>query len=186
MAHCAARILRGFSAAAATLKPAEVIDILQQYQSRFVPIIEEAGGSVDKYLGDGILVSFGGGDHIGRECADAFSITTRLIAASESWAQERMRAGARRLDVAVAITFGDVVHGVIGHRDRLEYTVIGDAVNLAAKLEKHAKVERARVIATKSALERARAQGAVISPLREAPGALVDGAAEPVDLAIIA
>jgi adenylate cyclase len=178
--------LRGFSAAAATLAPAQVIALLQEYQSRFVPIIEAAGGSVDKYLGDGILVSFGGGARTGAEAADAFSIIPQLIAAGDAWAAERARASLAPLGVAIAITHGDVVHGVIGHDDRLEFTVIGDAVNLAAKLEKHAKIEQARVIATRSAHERARAQGRDYPILRSAPDAIVEGAPAPVDLVVVA
>lgn len=178
--------LRGFSAAAASLPPAQVIALLQEYQSRFVPIIEAAGGSVDKYLGDGILVSFGGGERIGTEAADAFAAVPALIAAGDAWAAERARAGMTPLGVAVAITQGEVVHGVIGHDGRLEFTVIGEAVNLAAKLEKHAKVEQARVIATRAAYERAVAQGASAPVLRHAMGARVEGAPAPVDLVIVA
>jgi adenylate cyclase len=178
--------LRGFSVASANLPPAEVIGILQEYQSRFVPIVEAGGGSIDKYLGDGILVSFGGGERMGSEAADAFSIVPALLKAGDAWAAERERAGLPPLAVAVAITHGDIVHGVIGHDDRLEFTVIGDAVNLAAKLEKHAKVEGARVIATAAACEAARRQGARVEPLRLAPNAVVEGAPEPVDLAIVA
>jgi adenylate cyclase len=178
--------LRGFSTAAASLPPAQVIALLQEYQSRFVPIIEGAGGSVDKYLGDGILVSFGGGERLDTEAADAFSIIPQLIAAGDAWAAERARAQLPPLGVAIAITHGDVVHGVIGHDDRLEFTVIGDAVNLAAKLEKHAKVEQARVIATRAAHERAQAQGRDYPILRSAPGAVVEGAPAPVDLVVVA
>jgi adenylate cyclase len=178
--------LRGFSIAAASLAPAHVIALLQEYQSRFVPIIEAAGGSVDKYLGDGILVSFGGGERRGTEAADAFGVIPALIAAGDDWTAVRARAGLAPLGVAVAITHGDVVHGVIGHDDRLEFTVIGDAVNLAAKLEKHAKVERARVIATKAAYQRALQQGASVAIAREAPAAMVEGAAETVNLVIVA
>ena len=178
--------LRGFSVAAASLAPADVIAVLQEYQSRFVPIIEAAGGSVDKYLGDGILVSFGGGERLGTEAADAFATIPALIAAGDAWAVERAGAGMPPLGVAVAITHGDVVHGVIGHDDRLEFTVIGDAVNLAAKLEKHAKVEHARIIATKVAYTRALEQGASAVMVREAPGSMVEGAAEAVDLVIVA
>jgi adenylate cyclase len=178
--------LRGFSAAAAMLPPAGTIALLQEYQSRFVPIIEDAGGSVDKYLGDGILVSFGGGERVGMEAADALNAVPALVAAGDAWAGERARAGMPPLGVAVAIAHGEVVHGVIGHDDRLEFTVIGDAVNLAAKLEKHAKVEHARVIATKAAYRRALAQGASASIVRESSAAMVEGASEPVDLVILA
>jgi adenylate cyclase len=68
----------------------------------------------------------------------------------------------------------------------LEFTVIGDAVNLAAKLEKHAKAEQCSVIATRVAVERARAQGASVPFLRESKSANVEGVAEPVDLVIVA
>ena len=175
--------LRGFSAAAEELPPRGVIALLQDYQSRFVPIIEAAGGSVDKYLGDGILVSFGAE---GREAADAFSIVPALVEAGERWASERERSLLPPLSVAVAITHGAVVHGVVGHYNRLEFTVIGEAVNLAAKLEKHAKRENARVIATAAALRRARRQGAAVSVRRAIPSALVEGVTDPVDLAVIA
>ncbi|HEX8901689.1 adenylate/guanylate cyclase domain-containing protein [Vitreimonas sp.] len=177
--------LRGFSIASASLPPSDVIGILQEYQSRFVPIVESAGGSVDKYLGDGILVSFGG-DNSGSEAAKAFSIVPALLKAGDDWAVERARRNAPPLSVAVAITHGDVVHGVIGHDDRLEFTVIGDAVNLAAKLEKHAKLEHARVITTRAAFDQARAQGLDPPYRRIAPKAYVEGAAAPVDLVIVA
>lgn len=178
--------LRGFSAAAATLSPSAVIALLQEYQSRFVPVVEAAGGSVDKFLGDGILVSFGGGERVGAEAARAFAAVPTLLKTADDWADERRRRGAPALDVAVAITHGEVVHGVIGHGDRLEFTVIGEAVNLAAKLEKHAKAERARVIASRDAYDQAVAQGAQPSLLRAASGARVEGAPEPVDLVILA
>lgn len=178
--------LRGFSVASANLPPSEVIALLYEYQSRFVPLIEGAGGSVDKFLGDGILVSFGTGERAGSEAADAFGVLPALIKTSDEWARERREAGLPQLGVAIAITHGDVVHGVIGFDDRLEFTVIGDAVNLAAKLEKHAKVEQCSVIATRAAVERARAQGVSVPFIREAKGANVDGAADPVDLFVLA
>jgi adenylate cyclase len=178
--------LRGFSVAAASLPPAQVIALLQEYQSRFVPIIEAACGSVDKYLGDGILVSFGGGDRLGVEAADAFGAVPALVGAGDDWAAERAREGLPPLGVAIAITHGEVVHGVIGHDERLEFTVIGDAVNLAAKLEKHAKLEQARVIATKGAFAKAVEQGGRPACLRETAGAIVEGVAAPVDLVVVA
>lgn len=178
--------LRGFSAAAANLPPKQVIALLEDYQRRFVPIIEAAGGAVDKYLGDGILVSFGTAQQSARACADAIAAVPALRAAADTWAAERAANNLMPLEVAVAITAGEVVHGVVGSGDRLEYTVIGDAVNVAAKLEKHAKLEAARVIATKEALDRAQAQGVAVAPLRLVRAAPVEGVASPMDLAILA
>lgn len=178
--------LRGFSAAAASLPPRDVIALLQDYQQRFVPIIEAAGGSVDKYLGDGILVSFGAARRTGRECAEALAVTPALLAASDMWLAERAERNLMPLHVAIAITAGDVIHGVVGAADRLEFTVIGDAVNVAAKLEKHAKTEHARVIATQHVLDRARTQGAVIVLKRRIRAAMIEGVRAPLDLAILA
>lgn len=178
--------LRGFSAAAAMLAPSEVIELLRQYQSRFVPVIEAAGGAVDKFMGDGMLVSFGTSKATGREAAEAFDAVPALLAAADAWAMERQSAALMPLAIAVAIAHGPVVHGVIGHGERLEFTVIGDAVNLSAKLEKHAKVETARVIATRDAFEKARSQGSQTRALRLVDSAAVEGVATPLDLAIIA
>lgn len=178
--------LRGFSAAAATLPPREVIALLEDYQRRFVPLVEKGGGAVDKYLGDGILVSFGAARRTDRACAEALAIVPSLIAASDDWNAQRKAHGLMPLEVAVAITAGDVVHGVIGAGDRLEYTIIGDAVNVAAKLEKHAKREGARVIATQAVLDRAASQGVACTPRRLLPMSRVEGVALPLDLAVLA
>jgi adenylate cyclase len=132
------------------------------------------------------LVSFGGGEQLGAEAAEAFGAVPALVQAGDDWAAERARKGLPPLGVAVAITHGEVVHGVIGHDERREFTVIGDAVNLAAKLEKHAKLEQARVIATKCAFAKAVEQGGRPSRLRDAAGAMVEGVAAPVDLVVVA
>ncbi|MEQ1931848.1 MAG: adenylate/guanylate cyclase domain-containing protein [Parvularculaceae bacterium] len=177
--------LRGFTPATKGLPAGDVIALLQEYQMRFVPLIEAGGGSVDKFLGDGILVSFGAAARTGRECADA--VKTALVLGDEAaaWRRARAEAGAAPLDVCVALAAGEIVYGAIGHGDRLEYTVIGDVVNLAAKLEKHAKVESARLIATQHVVDRARAQGFDAPLIRTRRGAQIDGAAAPVDLAIL-
>ena len=83
-----------------------------------------------------------------------------------------------------------MVFGAVGFEDRLEYTVIGDAVNLSAKIEKHTKTERVRALATADAYAAAEAQGYAPPPgvgereLR--PGRAVDGAQGTVDLVVLA
>jgi adenylate cyclase len=178
--------LLGFSAAASNLEPSEVIVLLRDYQGRFVPVIEAAGGAVDKFMGDGMLVSFGTSANLGHEAAEAFDAIPALLAAADDWAAERRAAGLPPLQVAIAIAHGEVVHGVVGHDERLEFTVIGDAVNLSAKLEKHAKIEKARVIATADALNRARLQGSRIAPQRLVKEARVEGVPGVIDLAVMA
>ncbi len=177
--------LRGFSTFSATLSAADVIAFLNDYQRCVVPVIVSAGGVVDKFLGDGVLATFTDLDHR-REAATAFSTIPKLLTAFEAWAQMRTEAGLKTPGFAVAATHGDVVHGLIGGGDRLEFTVIGEAVNLAAKLEKHAKAEHAKAIATFDAFVLAKRQGLAAEPLRRVASAAIDGVAAPLDLAILA
>jgi len=178
--------LRGFTTAAKDLSPREVIGLLKDYQSRLLPVIQQGGGSVDKFLGDGILVSFGAAGATDKECAEAASTALAAIAEIDRWMETRRAEGLAPLDAGIALAVGDVVYGAIGHGDRLEYTVIGDAVNLAAKLEKHAKREAARIIATEDLYRSAVAQGFAARAVRSVPAAAVEGAATPVDLAVLA
>ncbi|MBY0421792.1 MAG: adenylate/guanylate cyclase domain-containing protein, partial [Parvularculaceae bacterium] len=174
-----------FSTFSTSLSAAEVIAFLNEYQRCVVPVIVGAGGVVDKFLGDGVLATFTDPEHR-REAAKAFAAVPPLLAAFEAWAQSRAAAGLKTPGFAIAATHGDVVHGLIGGGDRLEFTVIGEAVNLAAKLEKHAKAEKARAIATHDAFALAKAQGLSGEPLRSVSAARVDGVAAPIDLVVLA
>ena len=178
--------LRGFTRVAKNLPPREVIGLLKEYQSRLVPVIQRGGGSIDKFLGDGILVSFGAANTTDKECAEAVETSLAAIAEIDRWRMDRQALGQAPLDAGIALAAGDVLYGAIGHGDRLEYTVIGDAVNLAAKLEKHAKREHARVIATADIVSRAGAQGSARRAERTIAAAAVDGVSAPIDLAVFA
>ncbi|TFW32938.1 adenylate/guanylate cyclase domain-containing protein [Massilia horti] len=151
--------MRGFTEAAAALSPDEVIGLLGEYQGLLVPIIKAHGGSIDKFLGDGILTSFGAVARRPDYAAAALRCVDAIMDAVDGWREQRRRAGKCAPDVGAALACGEVVFGIIGERSRLEYTVIGDAVNLAAKLEKHNKVERTRALTTLAAYELAKAQG---------------------------
>lgn len=179
--------LRGFTKASHGLKPCGIIQLLEDYQARLVPVIEAAGGHIDKFLGDGILASFGALEPSGTYAADAWRAAERILDASADWMRERSAQGAPPLSVAVALTSGPIVSGVVGHGDRLEFTVIGDAVNLAAKLEKHTKNVMARAIATRDIFDLARAQGHAAAIVREhLMASRVEGVGHLVDLVVLA
>ena len=178
--------IRGFTRASAVLPANEVIGILTEYQSRLVPAIQEQGGSIDKFMGDGILATFGAVVPSETCAAGALRAAEAIVAAAERWSAERRAAGRPAFEVAVAVTAGPVVFGAIGDESRLEYTVIGDPVNLAAKLDKHGKAFDARIIATAEALDRAIAQG--FEPTltyRRLPESIVADIFTPVDLAYV-
>jgi adenylate cyclase len=135
-------------------------------------------------MGDGILASFGAVAPDPRHAAGALRAVDAILVAVDAWRARRVPAGQVAPDVGAGLAHGPVVFGIIGDATRLEYTVIGDAVNLAAKLEKHNKVEQTRAIATRAAYELARSQGyAGGKALREARP--VGGVAAPLDLAVL-
>jgi adenylate cyclase len=178
--------LRGFTALATRLPPAAVMDLLADYQGRMVAAIRAHGGSVDKFLGDGILASFGVARPSEAHVAEGCRALEAVVAASGAWARERRAGGHEPLAVGAALATGTVMFGTVGDAERLEYTVIGEPVNLAAKLEKHTKAEAATAVLPAEALGLARAQGfrpGLAWEIRLACG--VAGVGAPLDLAVL-
>jgi adenylate cyclase len=179
--------LRGFTALTHRLAPAEVMALLSEYQSRVVAAVTAHGGSIDKFLGDGILASFGATRPSATFAADALRAVGALLEATAAWAEERRAAGRPAPEVGAAVATGAVMFGTIGDHSRLEYTVIGEPVNLAAKLEKHTKDAGVRALCTAEAYRLARAQGyAPATPADERAQCRVAGLSGPIDLAVLA
>jgi len=176
--------MRGFTEAAMRLTPSDLIALLGEYQRLAVPIIKRHGGSIDKFLGDGILASFGAVTADAGYAASALRAVDAVLVAVDAWRDTRLRAGQVAPDVGAGLATGSVVFGIIGDASRLEYTVIGDAVNLAAKLEKHNKAEQTRALTTRAAYELALSQGYVGGKALRGARA-VGGVAAPLDLAVL-
>lgn len=175
--------IRGFTARAASLPPDRVIALLTDYQARVVPAIRAHGGAIDKFLGDGIMATFGAARASPTAAADALRSLEAVLEVAAAWAK---RDGVAPLKVNAGVAWGPVVFGAVGDGERLEFTVIGDAVNLAAKLEKHNKAEGVRATVEGSAFDAALAQGyRPRRPVERLCGRSVAGIETPLDLAVI-
>jgi adenylate cyclase len=176
--------LRGFTPLAHQLAPRAVMQLLSDYQSRMVAEIDRHGGSVDKFLGDGILASFGATRASASYAADGMRALEATIAAGRRWAAERDAAGLSAPATGAALVTGPVMFGAIGDQSRLEYTVIGDPVNLVAKLEKHTKIEGVPALCTAETYRLAQRQGYVpgAAPVEQRHGRTVAGVDGPLDL----
>jgi adenylate cyclase len=179
--------VRGFTKLASTASPQEVMAVLADYQRRMVPIIQRHGGAIDKFLGDGIMATFGATRPLPDYAARAMRALEECMAAAAEWSAEQAAAGRPPLTINGALASGRIVAGAVGDATRLEYTVIGDAVNLSAKLEKHNKVEGCRALVLKETYDAAQAQGYEPRGEHKAlSGAMVGGVALPLDLVAIA
>jgi len=151
-----------------------------------VPVVRAHGGNIDKFMGDGILASFGAVRASRTYAADVLRCIAAIQSAARAWADGRAARGLPALDIGIGVAHGPLVFGVIGVENRLEYTVIGETVNLAAKLEQHNKAEAASACAPASRLALARSQDAGLEArgfeLRQARD--VAGVAGPLDLAV--
>jgi adenylate cyclase len=179
--------LRGFTRLSTELAPGEVMKMLQDYQGRVCPLIAAHGGSIDKFLGDGILASFGAVAPSPTAAADALRAADAVVAAADHWIAERRDAGLPPLAIGLAVSSGRVVFGAVGDGERLEFTVIGDAVNFAAKLEKHNKDEKTRAVTDGATYALAERQGYVPPAVRDRrTGRRVGGVADLVDIVVLA
>ena len=152
--------IRGFTAFSTTVEPAVVVAMLTRFHARIVPLILANGGVVDKFLGDGVMATFGAVRPSKTAAADALrALEAVMIEAAHLRASLADQGAGARLEINGAAAAGRVVFAAIGFDNRLEYTVIGDAANLAAKLEKHNKAEKTRALVAVATFDLAVTQG---------------------------
>ncbi len=128
----------GFTARCESLPPEEVAEFLNQFFSLAADSIFAHGGTLDKFIGDAVMAFFGAPlpqpDHAERAVRSAVVMTQAL----KKWNQERVNSGLEPVMVRTAIHSGPVVVGEIGSASRVDYTVLGNTVNVAARLEEFA------------------------------------------------
>ncbi len=142
--------VRGFTSFSESLSSSDVVDSLNQYFGLMVEVIERNSGIVDKYIGDAIMAFFGAPADNPQSPRDAVMAAFHMLSALEDfneWQAERDRAP---FDIGIAINHGPVTVGNIGSERRMDYTVIGDMVNVVSRLEGLTKVYRERVLITES------------------------------------
>ena len=126
--------LRGFTRVCADLPVEEVVAMLNEYFSAYVQILFDHGGTVDKFIGDAILAVFGSPEPDPDQHRHAAQAALAMQAATQAINQRRRAAQLAVCEVGIGLHRGPVMHGFIGAAERLEFTVIGDAVNVTTRV----------------------------------------------------
>lgn len=166
----------GFTKYAAGRDPYEVIEVLRGFHARMETEVFRHHGTLDKYLGDGLMATFGTPVPTPLDASNALACARAMVGVIDRWNLERRRAGEPEINVGIGVHYGSVVLGDIG-ANRLEFAVIGDAVNVAAKLEAMTRDLKARIVIS----DALRAQSVEESPsMQDAMSGFVAKTQQPV------
>ena len=124
-----------FTRMAELMAPEDVLALLREFHTRMTAQIFASGGTVDQYMGDGIIAVFGAPAASPDDAANALNCAEMMLDALERWNHEREGKGDARLDIGIGLNYGPVVLGDVGSEHSMSFTAIGDTVNTAARLQ---------------------------------------------------
>jgi adenylate cyclase len=135
--------------------PERVIEAVRAYHERVVPIVFRHGGMIDKFLGDGLMAVFGAPQEDPADAYDAILCAVVILDTMDAWGTERAGRGLMTNTVAIGLHFGLVVQGNVGIADRLEFTTLGDTVNVANRLEAMTREHSTGILLSRETVEAA-------------------------------
>ena len=135
--------IKNFTRISEKLKPEEVVELLSNYQKRMIASVFQNKGTVDKFIGDATMATFGTPRSRGNDAQNALDCARSMQIALRQWNKDRLENNEDEVEHRIGINIGSAIVGNIGSEDRVEYTVIGDPVNVASRiLENCKKLER--------------------------------------------
>src|SRR5579863_2344059 len=137
----------GFTSLAEATDPEQVMDTLREYHRRMSHEGFACGGTIEKFIGDALLATFGVPNPSEHDCANALRCAERMLAALDQWNEERRAAGLAPIRMGIGLNYGPVVLGDIGGEHGMSFTVIGDTVNTASRLQDLTRILDSRLVA---------------------------------------
>lgn len=168
--------IRGFTALAEREKPEKIVALLNRYFSAMSEVIFEHGGTLDKYIGDGLMAIFGAPTATDEDALNAVKAAVRMQKRLAKLNEELRAEGFSEISIGIGLHTGEALIGYIGSDKRSEYTAIGDTVNLAARLESNA--EGGQILMSEATAE---ASGNLI-PVRQREPLTVKNRVQPVNV----
>jgi class 3 adenylate cyclase/CHASE2 domain-containing sensor protein len=146
--------VRDFTTLSENMPPHIVTRFLQRYFDRMVAAVHRYDGTVDKFIGDGMMVLFGAPRRLEDPCGQAVKCALAMMSELDALNVEFQREGLPTLVIGIGINYGPVTVGNIGSSERHNYSAIGDAVNVAARVEALTKELARKIIITESVVSR--------------------------------
>jgi adenylate cyclase len=147
--------IRGFTQRAETMDPAALGTFVAEFRRRVSAAADAHGGVIDKFVGDSAMLVFGVPRPGSADARNALRCAQALLAGTAEWNRERQATGGDRVEIGIGVHWGEVFCGAIGDEARLEFTVLGDTVNVASRLEQEAKSASLRLIVSQDLLDAA-------------------------------
>ena len=145
--------IRGFTSMSETMPAQQVSEILNEYFTEMEPIITKYNGIINKFIGDAVMAIFGepiqDKNHPANAVKCGYEMLLKVKELQKKWAEE----GKPKIEIGIGINTGEVFVGNIGSVNRMEYTVIGDTVNLASRLESYNKIYKTKMLISSSTYE---------------------------------
>jgi len=176
--------LFNFTATSAALPRKEVIGLLR----RFHALVEEAvfghNGTLDKYIGDGVMATFGTPWPGPQDATNALGCTRALVKGLNLWNRERAEKDLRPIRIGVGLHYGEATMGNVGSARRFEHTVVGETVNLASRIENLTRTLDTAILVSDTVIEAVKREGgdAALAGFRQMGGHAIRGHREPVEL----
>lgn len=145
--------IRNFTSISETLEPEELSVMLNEYFGEMVPIIEKHNGMINKFMGDAILGVFGAPIEDENHPQNAVRCAVEMIDRLDEIKAARIAAGKPVINIGIGISSGIAVAGNIGTENRLEYTIIGDTVNLASRIESKNRILNTNLLVSEATYE---------------------------------
>lgn len=146
--------IRGFTTLSEGMAPEAVIALLNRYFDRMADAVHAHGGTVDKFIGDGLMAFFGAPESLAEPCEAAVRAARAMVTALEDLNRERMATDQPPLAMGIGLHYGEAAVGHVGGASRHEYTAIGDTVNTAARVEGLTKEAGFPILATGAVVTR--------------------------------
>jgi adenylate cyclase len=151
--------IRGFTSRSEPMSPEALGEFLTEFRSRVARAADASGGTIDKFIGDAAMVVFGLVSDGKNEAAAALECADLILTEIADWNEQRRATGQDPVKVGIGIHWGDAFCGAIGDETRLEYTVLGDTVNVAARLEELTKQMAWPIVVSHAVLDAAGQSG---------------------------